>query len=121
MNILDVILIWQASSLVFIAASKCVKLKKCNQLTNFFHLLRFSHSTGFYSRCRWFTVYVTTCSDTRFAVLQDVGIILSGIERNNHIFSGFLSINYPRDKSGEHLHYQWIRVLRPAPISFLIL
>ena len=40
---------------------------------------------------------VTTCSDTRFAVLQDVGIILSGIERNNHIFCGFLSLNYPWD------------------------
>ena len=51
------ILIWRTSSLVFIAAPKCVKLKKCNQLTNFFHLLRFSHSTGFYSRYLWFTVY----------------------------------------------------------------
>lgn len=40
---------------------------------------------------------VTTCSDTCFAMLQDVGIILSGIERNNHIFFVFLSPNYPWD------------------------
>jgi len=30
-------------------------------------------------------------------VLQDVGIILSGIEGNNHIISVFLSQNYPWD------------------------
>ncbi len=42
---------------------------------------------------------LTTCSDTRFAVLQDVGIILSGIERNNHIICGFLSLNYPWDNN----------------------
>jgi hypothetical protein len=42
---------------------------------------------------------VTTCSDTRFAVLQDVGIILSGIEGNNHIICVFLSLNYPWDNS----------------------
>lgn len=46
---------------------------------------------------------VTTCSDTRFAVLQDVGFILSGIERNNHIFCGFLSLNYPWDKNCGYL------------------
>ena len=51
------ILIWRTSSLVFMAASKCVKWKKCNLLTNFFRLLQFSHSTGFYSRYRWFSVY----------------------------------------------------------------
>ena len=48
---------------------------------------------------------VTTCSDTRFAVLQDVGIILSGIERNNHIFCGFLSLNYPWDKKSQNALY----------------
>ena len=49
---------------------------------------------------------VTTCSDTRFAVLQDVGIILSGIERNNHIISSILSQNYPWDnKSRELIRY----------------
>lgn len=40
---------------------------------------------------------LTTCSVTRFAVLQDIGVILSGIEENNHIFSVFLSQNYPWD------------------------
>ncbi|MBQ8995712.1 MAG: hypothetical protein IJ091_07840, partial [Oscillospiraceae bacterium] len=40
---------------------------------------------------------VTTCSVTRFAVLQDIGIILSGIAGNNHIISVFLSQNYPWD------------------------
>ena len=48
---------------------------------------------------------VTTCSDTRFTVLQDVGIILSGIERNNHIFCGFLSLNYPWDKKSQNALY----------------
>lgn len=46
---------------------------------------------------------VTTFSITRFAVLQDVGIILSGIERNNHIICGFLSLNYPWDKKYKHM------------------
>lgn len=40
---------------------------------------------------------VTTCSVTRFAVLQDIGIILSRIAGNNHIISVFLSQNYPWD------------------------
>ena len=48
---------------------------------------------------------VTTCSDTCFAVLQDVGIILSGIEGNNHIFCGFLSLNYPWDKKSQNALY----------------
>ena len=46
---------------------------------------------------------LTTCCVTRFAVLQDIGIILSGIEENNHIFCGFLSLNYPWDKKYKHL------------------
>ncbi len=40
---------------------------------------------------------VTTCSVTRFAMLQDIGVILSGIEGNNHIFSIILSQSYPWD------------------------
>jgi len=42
---------------------------------------------------------VTTYCVTRFAVLQDIGIILSGIEGNNHIISVFLSQNYPWDNN----------------------
>ncbi len=41
---------------------------------------------------------VTTYCVTRFAVLQDIGNILSGIEGNNHIISVFLSQIYPWDK-----------------------
>ena len=45
---------------------------------------------------------VTTCSVTRFAMLQDIGVILSGIEGNNHIFSIFLSQSYPWDNKYSH-------------------
>lgn len=49
---------------------------------------------------------LTTCSDTCFAVLQDVGIILSGNAKNNHIICGFLSMNYPwGNKSRELIRY----------------
>ena len=48
---------------------------------------------------------LTTCSDKRIAVLQDVGTILSGIEGNNHIFYGFLSLSYPWDKNTLELIY----------------
>ena len=58
---------------------------------------------------------VTTCSDTRFAVLQDVGIILSGIERNNHIFCGFLSLNYPWDNQLEQQN-----IIYHSPNLFII-
>lgn len=40
---------------------------------------------------------LTTCSDTRFAVLQVVGNNLSGNAKNNHIICGFLSLSYPWD------------------------
>ena len=59
----------------------------------------------------------TTCSATRFAVLQDVGIILSGIERNNHIFCGFLSLNYPWDNKHTDAFsvpselFKWIQIV----------
>ena len=42
---------------------------------------------------------VTTCSVTSFANLQDIAIILSGIERNSHIICGFLSVSYPWDNN----------------------
>lgn len=60
---------------------------------------------------------LTTCSDTRFAVLQDVGNILSGIERNNHIFCGFLSLNYPWDNKHTDAFsvpselFKWIQIV----------
>ena len=59
---------------------------------------------------------VTTCSATRFAVLQDVGFF-SGIERNNHIFSGFLSMSYPRDNKHTDAFsvpselFKWIQIV----------
>ena len=55
---------------------------------------------------------VTTCSVTRFAVLQDIGIILSGIAGNNHIISVFLSQNYPWDNKHKHLRSGCIQVFR---------
>ena len=60
---------------------------------------------------------VTTCSDTRFAVLQDVGIILSGIKRNNHIICGFLSLSYPWDNKHTDAFsvpselFKWIQIV----------
>jgi len=55
---------------------------------------------------------VTTCSDTRFTVLQDIGIILSRVEGNNHIISVFLSQNYPWDNKYRHLRSRCLQVFR---------
>ena len=60
---------------------------------------------------------VTTCSVTRFAVLQDIGIILSGIAGNNHIISVFLSQNYPWDNKHTDAFsvpselFKWIQIV----------
>ena len=55
---------------------------------------------------------VTTCSVTRFAVLQDIGIFLSGNAGNNHIISVFLSQNYPWDNKYRHLRSGCLQVFR---------
>ena len=69
---------------------------------------------------------VTTCSVTRFAILQEVGIILSGIERHNHIFCGFLSLNYPRDNMKEpvllvSMLISFVLIIKSRPVNKIIL
>ena len=58
---------------------------------------------------------VTTCSDTCFAMLQDVGIFYQ--ERNNHVFCGFLSLSYPWDNKHTDAFsvpselFKWIQIV----------